>query len=46
LETFFQPPALNEREQQGLMKAFEFTVELGWNTLRDTLLMRVQQLEQ
>jgi hypothetical protein len=46
LETFFQPPALNEREQQGLMKAFEYTFELGWNPLRDTLLMRVQQLEQ
>lgn len=37
LETFFQPPALNEREQQGLIKAFEFTFELGWNTLRDLL---------
>jgi hypothetical protein len=22
LETFFEPPALNEREQQGLIKAF------------------------
>ena len=37
LETFFQPPALNEREQQGLIKAFEFTFELAWNTLRDLL---------
>jgi nucleotidyltransferase substrate binding protein (TIGR01987 family) len=37
LETFFQPPALNEREQQGLIKAFEYTFELGWNTLRDLL---------
>jgi nucleotidyltransferase substrate binding protein (TIGR01987 family) len=37
LETFFQPPALNEREQQGLIKAFETTFELGWNTLRDLL---------
>ena len=35
LDTFFQPPALNEREQQGLIKAFEYTFELGWNTLRD-----------
>ncbi|QNI50246.1 nucleotidyltransferase substrate binding/ HI0074 family protein [Synechococcus sp. RS9915] len=34
LETFFEPPALNEREQQGLIKAFEFTFELSWNTLR------------
>ncbi|ABI47282.1 hypothetical protein, partial [Synechococcus sp. CC9311] len=23
LERFFEPPALNEREQQGLIKAFE-----------------------
>ena len=37
LDTFFQPPALNEREQQGLIKAFEYTFELGWNTLRDLL---------
>jgi hypothetical protein len=35
LETFFQPPALNERERQGLIKAFEYCFELGWNTLRD-----------
>jgi hypothetical protein len=34
LETFFQPPALNERERQGLIKAFEDCFELGWNTLR------------
>ena len=37
LETFAQPPALNEREQQGLIKAFEVTYELAWNTLRDLL---------
>ena len=37
LETFFEPPALNEREQQGLIKAFEYTFELAWNTLRDLL---------
>ena len=36
-ETFFQPPVLNEREQQGLIKVFETTFELGWNTLRDLL---------
>ena len=34
LETFFEPPALNERERQGLIKAFEYCFELGWNTLR------------
>jgi len=37
LETFFQPPALNQREQQGLVKVFEFTFELAWNTMRDLL---------
>ena len=37
METFFEPPALNEREQQGLIKAFEYTFELAWNTLRDLL---------
>jgi nucleotidyltransferase substrate binding protein (TIGR01987 family) len=37
LETFTEPPALNEREQQGLIKAFETTYELAWNTLRDLL---------
>ena len=37
LETFFEPPALNQREQQGLIKAFEYTFELSWNTLRDLL---------
>ena len=37
LETFFEPPALNQREQQGLIKAFEYTFELAWNTLRDLL---------
>ena len=37
LEDFLEPPALNEREQQGLIKAFESTYELAWNTLRDLL---------
>ena len=37
LETFFEPPALNEREKQGPVSAFEFTFELSWNTLRDLL---------
>jgi len=37
LELFFEPPALNAREQQGLIKAFEYTYELAWNTLRDLL---------
>lgn len=37
LETFFEPPSLNNREQQGLIKAFEYTFELAWNSLRDLL---------
>ena len=37
LDTFFEPPALNDREQQGLIKAFEYTFELAWNSLRDLL---------
>ena len=37
LEAFFEPPELNVREEQGLIKAFEYTFELGWNTLRDLL---------
>ena len=37
LETFLEPPSLNEREQQGLIKAFEYSFELAWNTLRDLL---------
>jgi len=35
LESFLEPPNLNEREQQGLIKAFEYTFELAWNTLRE-----------
>ncbi len=37
LETFLEPPALNDREQQGLIKAFETTFELAWNPLRELL---------
>jgi nucleotidyltransferase substrate binding protein (TIGR01987 family) len=37
LESFFEPPELNAREEQGLIKAFEYTFELGWNTLRDLI---------
>ena len=37
LETFVEPPRLNEREQQGLIKVYEYTFELAWNTLRDLL---------
>ena len=41
LETFALPPALNQREQQGLIKAFEYTSEQAWNTLRDLLRSQV-----
>jgi len=40
LETFFEPPELNGREKQGLIKAFEYTFELAWNSLRDLLRSR------
>ena len=40
LETFFEPPELNGREQRGLIKAFEYTFELAWNSLRDLLSSR------
>ena len=35
LETFFEPPTLNEREQQGLIKVFGYTFQLAWNILRE-----------
>ena len=37
LEKFLVNPQLNEQEEQGLIKSFEYTYELGWNTLRDYL---------
>jgi nucleotidyltransferase substrate binding protein (TIGR01987 family) len=37
LETFLEPPVLNDREQQGLIKGFETTFELAWNPLRELL---------
>ena len=35
MDGFIEPPELNEREQQGLIKAFEYCFELGWNILLD-----------
>lgn len=35
LKKFIDKGELNELEQQGLIKAFEFTHELAWNVLRD-----------
>jgi nucleotidyltransferase substrate binding protein (TIGR01987 family) len=37
LKEFFEQPQLNRREEQGLVKAFEYTYELAWNTLKDFL---------
>jgi len=35
LKKFIDKGELNELEQQGLIKAFEFTHELAWNVLKD-----------
>jgi len=37
LERFMQEEELNEMEEQGLIKAFEYTYELSWKTLQDLL---------
>lgn len=37
LERFTQVAELNEMEEQGLIKAFEYTYELAWKTLQDLL---------
>ncbi len=37
LEKFRNRENLNELEQQGLIKAFEYTFELAWKTLQDLL---------
>lgn len=38
LGEFMEQDELNKLEEQGLIKAFEYTYELAWNTLRDFLL--------
>lgn len=38
--------ALSELEQQGLVQRFEFTLELGWKTLKDYLIYQGVVLEQ
>lgn len=43
LEEFLEKPELNKLEEQGLVKAFEYTYELGWNTLRDFLQYQGEQ---
>ncbi len=35
LKKFIDKGELNELEQQGLIKAFEFTHELAWNVMKD-----------
>lgn len=35
LKKFIAKKELNELEEQGLIKSFEYTYELGWNTLKD-----------
>lgn len=37
LKKFIVKGDLNDLEQQGLIKAFEYTYELAWNTLKDYL---------
>ncbi len=35
LREFIEKGELNQFEEQGLIKAFEYTYELGWNTIKD-----------
>lgn len=37
LKKFIDKGDLTDLEQQGLIKAFEYTYELGWNSLKDYL---------
>lgn len=37
LEKYVEKEKLSNMERQGLIKAFEFTYELAWNTLKDYL---------
>ena len=37
LERFMKKKEMNEMEQQGLIKAFEYTFELAWKTLQDLI---------
>ena len=37
LEAFIRQEHLNKLEEQGLIKAFEYTYELAWNTMKDFL---------
>ena len=37
LKKFIDKGELSDLEKQGLVKAFEYTYELSWNTLKDYL---------
>jgi nucleotidyltransferase substrate binding protein (TIGR01987 family) len=37
LQKFIDKGSLSELEKQGLIKAFEYTYELAWNTIKDFL---------
>ena len=37
LRDFFDGSVLNPREEQGLVKSFEYTYELAWQSLKDFL---------
>ena len=42
MQKFIDKGKLSELEEQGLIKAFEYTYELAWNTLKDFLEYRGQ----
>ena len=42
LQKFVDKGELSELEKQGLIKAFEYTYELAWNTLKDFLTYKGQ----
>jgi nucleotidyltransferase substrate binding protein (TIGR01987 family) len=42
LQKFIKKGELSELEEQGLVKAFEYTYELAWTTLKDFLEYRGQ----
>jgi nucleotidyltransferase substrate binding protein (TIGR01987 family) len=37
LSEFMERDSLNKLEEQGMIKAFEYTYELAWNTMKDFL---------
>ncbi len=37
MQKFIDKGDLSDLEEQGLIKAFEYTYELGWNTIKDFL---------